>query len=356
MNEEIAYLLNTWYVAALSSEIGPDDLFHRKIADRSILMYRKQDGEPVAMRDRCPHRFLPLSMGKREGDEVVCHYHGLRFDCSGKCIHSPHGNGKIPQAAVVQSFPLVERDGFLWIWLGEPSLADPSAILDCSRLSTNPTNSTFYFYMHNPANYELISDNIMDLSHIDHLHGPLINTEGKLSPLIPQVTEEGDDINIRWDWKADPAMQLLAMHLDDPGGRAEQFFSVKWHAPANMHLQVGAVQNSDDYHSDGVVLYDFHIMTPETAMTTHYFFASTRNYKQDDAEYNQLHKSGLHDAFTMEDKPVIGAQQVEMGTHDLFSLNPVLLTSDAGNIRVRRKLKAMVEAEQRAAEKTSAAK
>lgn len=337
--------MNAWYVAALSTEVDDEILFRRKLLDMSILLYRKQDGEPVAMRDRCAHRFLPLSMGKREGDIVVCRYHGLKYDYNGKCVYSPHGDGKIPKATVVQSFPVVERDGFLWIWLGDPEKADPSKILDCSMLSKCPKDAVFYFMLHTDANYELMTDNIMDLSHIDHLHGPLINTNGKLSPLFPQVTEEGDDINIRWDWKADPAMQLLAVHLKEPEGKAEQFFSVKWHAPSNMHLQVGAVQGSDDYHKDGVVLYDYHIMTPETARSTHYFFGSARNYKQDDGEYNEMHKEGLQAAFATEDKPVIDLQQEEIEATDLFSLNPVLLSSDAGNVRVRRKLKVLIEKE-----------
>ena len=345
MTGEIRYLMNAWYVAALSTEVDDEILFRRKILDISILLYRKHNGEPVAMRDRCAHRFLPLSMGKREGDIVVCHYHGLKYDYTGKCVHSPHGDGRIPKAAVVQSFPVVERDGFLWIWLGDTEKADPSKILDCSMLSKSPKDAVFYFAIRNNANYELMTDNIMDLTHIDHLHGPLINTNGKLSPLIPEVTEERDDINIRWDWKAHPAMQLLAVHLEEPEGKADQFFSVKWHAPSNMHLQVGAVQGSDDYHKDGVVLYDHHIMTPETAKSTHYFFGSARNYKQYDAEYNEMHKEGLRTAFATEDKPVIDLQQEEIETTDLFSLNPVLLSSDAGNVRVRRKLKALIEEE-----------
>ena len=345
MTEKIQYLMNAWYVAALSSEIDDEVLFRRKILDRSILIYRKRNGEPVAMHDRCPHRFLPLSMGKRDGDDVVCHYHGLKFDCTGKCIHSPHGSGNIPATAVVKSFPIVERDGFLWLWPGDPDKADPNKILDCSKLSNSPKDAVFYFVLKNEANYELISDNIMDLTHIDHLHGPLINTGGYLSPLKPEVSENGDDIHIRWDWEPDKAFALLANNLKEPAAPAKQFFSVQWRAPSYMHLQVGAVQGGDDYHNDGVVLYDFHLMTPETARSTHYFFGSARNYKQHDAEYNKMHQEGLKAAFATEDKPVIDLQQEEIDTPDLFALGPVILSSDVGNVRVRRKLKAMIDAE-----------
>jgi phenylpropionate dioxygenase-like ring-hydroxylating dioxygenase large terminal subunit len=77
---ETPYLMNAWYAAALSRDVDATELFHRKILDTAVLIYRKADGTPVAMVDRCPHRFAPLHLGKREGDEIVCIYHALKFD------------------------------------------------------------------------------------------------------------------------------------------------------------------------------------------------------------------------------------------------------------------------------------
>src|SRR3546814_17286100 len=91
----MAFIKNAWYVAALATEVGPQDLFHRKLLGDSVLLYRKQDGQAVAMRDRCPHRFATLHLGKRDGDQVVCGYHALKFACTGKCTHKPHRDGKI---------------------------------------------------------------------------------------------------------------------------------------------------------------------------------------------------------------------------------------------------------------------
>lgn len=344
MNNNNRFLKNVWYVAALSTEVD-DNLFRRKILGTSVLIYRKQNGEPVALRDRCPHRFAPLSMGKKVGDDVVCHYHGLRFDCSGTCVSNPHGTGAIPRGAAVQSFPLQERDGFLWIWMGDAVRANPDDIPDYSEYSKRGDNACCFAYMLNQVNYELLTDNIMDLTHIDHVHGPLINTRGKLSEQIPKLEESEQQVIIRWDWLADPAMLLLASHLDAPEEPANQFFKVTWNAPACMLLEVGAVQNGDDYFNDGVLLYDAHIMTPETETSTHYFFASTRNYKMDDAEYNHMHIQGMTQAFVEEDKPVLEAQQDEMGTTDLWSLQPIFLSSDAGNLTVRRKLAALIAQE-----------
>lgn len=344
---QVQYLENAWYVAALTDEVTAAGLFRRVLLERSVMIYRKLDGTPVAMDDRCPHRFLPLSAGTRIGDEIQCHYHGLRFNSEGLCVHNPHGDGKIPSAAQVRDYPVVERDGFIWIWMGDKQKADDDLIMDCSLLTKNPSTSVLYNYMHNDANYELLTDNIMDLSHIDYIHGPLINTSGQLSPLKPNVKEINNDIHVQWDWIANPVMQLFAPNLEDPEKPVKQFFSVKWHAPSNMHLQVGALEKGEDYHQDGLVFYDFHIMTPETKNSTHYFHGSTRNYMQNDKIFNEMHKSGIRHAFVTEDKPVLDLQQDEMKTHDLFALNPVLLTSDAGNIRVRRKLQSLIEAEKR---------
>jgi vanillate O-demethylase monooxygenase subunit len=342
--EKPRFLANTWYVAALATEVDATALFHRKILGTSVLIYRKQDGVAVALHDRCPHRFAPLHLGKRIDDDVLCPYHALRFDCSGQCVHSPHGNGLIPRAASVRQFPLVERDGFLWIWMGDAAAADPSLIIDCSRLTRNPPAAVAHAYMYMKANYEVVVDNIMDLSHIDHVHGPLINTAGKLSPLIPAVSEDERAITIRWEWQQHPAMLLLAPFLPQPDEQAEQYFEVKWHAPSNMSLEVGAVQGSRKY-DQGLVIYDWHLMTPETATTTHYYFGSTRNYKMDDAPYNDAKLAGMIEAFSTEDKPLIAAVQEEMDTTDLWALKPVLLSCDAGAVRARRRLKALMDAE-----------
>ena len=118
------FLRNHWYVAASGSEIGRKP-FRRIIMNEPVVFYRTEDGTPVALEDRCPHRRLPLSMGKLVGDDVLqCHYHGLRFDRTGACVRVP-GQDMIPQTARVKTYPVVERYKWLWIWMGDPALADP---------------------------------------------------------------------------------------------------------------------------------------------------------------------------------------------------------------------------------------
>lgn len=345
----MAFLRNAWYVAALASEVGPVELFHRKILNTSVLIYRKQNGEAVAMRDRCPHRFAPLSMGKRDGDDVICHYHALRFDCTGKCTHNPHGNGHIPKAAQVETYPLVEKYGFLWIWMGEQA-ADLDLLPDYSPLDNGPPSGIGYTHMHMKANYQLIIDNVMDLSHIDHVHGDAISTRGQLSPIVPDVKETDRSVFARWDWKQTPPIFVLSHFLPKPNEEARHFFTVEWMPPANIQLSVGGAQGDTPFE-EGVGAYDLHTTTPETETTTHYFFATRRNHLVDDEDFNQMKLKAMRDAFELEDGPIIRAVEGEMEGQEFFDLNPVLMSNDIASVKVRRVLARLMEAERQQAQK-----
>ncbi len=343
-----SYLWNAWYVGALASEVGPEELFPRTLLDTSILFYRKQDGTAVAIHDRCPHRFAPLHLGTRNGDQVVCKYHGLQFDCSGQCTHSPHGNGNIPKAAVVKSFPVIERYGFLWIWMGEKE-ADESLLPDFGYLDNGPDTALAHTYLHVNCHYELISDNVMDLSHVDHLHGEILSTKGTLSPLMAKVRETERAVNARWVWKQTPASLLFSPHMPDPAGETHLFFDITWTPPANIQLSVGATQTKTDAPltlENTVGQYDLHTVTPESLDTTHYFFATRRNHLLDDAAHNEHMIQILHDTFQNEDGAMLEAVHAEMRTSDFFALNPVLMSNDVAPVKVRRLLKRLKIEEQ----------
>ena len=340
------YPFNAWYVAALATEVEGEALFSRRLLDTPVMIYRRKDGTPVAMRDRCPHRFLPLSMGKRDGDDVVCLYHGLKFDCSGQCSHNPHGNQHIPAAAKVQTFPLVERYGFLWIWMGDRELANPDQIPDFGPLVDGHPNGVGYTYMYRECHFELINDNVMDLTHIDHLHGEIITTRGKLTPQTPTLSETDNTVSARWEWQQTPALLILNQFLPEPMAEARHFIHITWTAPANIQLSVGATQNDGALDLRNCVgQYDLHTSTPESPDSTHYFFATRRNHLEDDGEFNAMKIQAMHDAFVAEDGPVVDAVHKEMGTSDLFSLSPVLLPSDVAPVKVRRRLAAIVAKE-----------
>lgn len=338
------FLMKAWYAAALSSEVNATDLFHRKLLGKSVMIYRLADGTAVAMHDRCPHRFAPLSMGKRDGDEVACPYHALKFNAQGMCTHNPHGRGHLPKGQVVDTFPIIEKYGFLWIWMDE-SDADPSLLPDYGPLDAGDPNAVAHTYMNLPVNYELIIDNVMDLSHIDHVHGEIISTRGKLSPQIPKVRETERTISARWEWAQQPAMLIFANFLPEPDAEARHYFDITWNAPANIQLSVAATQEAGDGFDNDVGQYDLHTCTPADELETHYFFATRRNHVEDDAEYNVQKIAAMHAAFEDEDGPLVKAVQEEMGDADFFSLNPVLMSNDVAPVKVRRLLASMIKDE-----------
>lgn len=339
------FLKKAWYAAALSTEVDATELFHRKILGKSVMIYRLQDGTPVAMHDRCPHRFAPLSMGKRCGDEVSCPYHALRFNSDGECTHNPHGKGHIPKAAQVDTFPLVEKYGFLWIWMADAE-ADHSLLPDYARLDDGPDTGVAWTYMNLPVNYELIIDNVMDLSHIDHVHGEIITTRGQLSPKVPQIRETPNTVSARWEWSQTPAMMIFAPFMPEPEAEARQYFDITWYAPASIQLTVAATQEDGEGFDKALDQYDLHTCTPADENETHYFFATRRNHVEEDGEYNQGKIAAMHAAFEDEDGPLVKAVQAEMGDAEFFSLNPVLMSNDVAPVKVRKLLDRMIAEEQ----------
>ena len=170
----MSYLRNSWYVAAWSKDIAAD-IVVRTIIEQPVVMYRKSDGAIVALEDRCAHRQVPLSRGRIVGDLIECGYHGLQFDASGACVRIP-AQDTIPTRACVKSYPVVERHGWVWLWMGEAARATPATVPDFHRLddpafaATGDTNEI-------AANYELVNDNLLDLSHVGYVHGSTIGND-----------------------------------------------------------------------------------------------------------------------------------------------------------------------------------
>lgn len=334
----MAYLTNAWYVAAWSREIVAE-LMPRTLLDRPLVFFRDQEGRVRALSDRCPHRFAPLHLGTLCNDRIACRYHGLQFDAGGACVFNPHGDGAIPKAAVVPTYPVVERYGLVWVWMGDAAQADAARIPDFGFLD-DPTLTTNSGYIHGRGHYELYADNIMDLGHAEFLHeglGAPAFTQGKR-----EIFQQGHTV---WSNVASLNDYLSPLHAHIKqleGRRLDWWVDVRWDPPAAMELtlyvdEVGGSRETAKWLDHGC-----HIMTPETETTTHYFWASSRNYRVDDTALTDAIQAGLEAAFENEDKPMLAAQQTMMGNAEFWSLNPVLLAGDAGGVRARRVLARLI--------------
>lgn len=335
------FIRDAWYMAAWSHEVG-EALFTRRLLGEPMLLFRKADGTVAAMVDRCPHRFAPLSMGARDGDKVVCPYHGLTFDPAGACVRNPFSD-TLPKGAQVPSFATAERDGIVWFWAGRTEDADESLIADFSMLFVEGHGAPITGVMPMNANFEYGTDNLMDLSHIEFVHKGSFAGRGVIFAGEHSVREEGTTLHSDW-WMPDVGAPPHTYGIYDPQMRCDHWLEMRWNAPASMYLEVGACPHGEG-RADGVIAHQAHILTPETADTTHYFWATTRSAppsEQGDAMLFRL----MNQAFVEEDKPIIEAAYANMNGADFWDRKPAFLGIDSGGTRARRLLQKLKQKEE----------
>ena len=341
--------LNAWYVAAWDHEVTRNPMA-RRILDRPLALYRTEDGVPVALADACWHRLAPLSLGKVVGkDGIQCPYHGIIYNSAGRCISMP-AQETINPSATVPSFPCVARYRFIWVWLGDASLADPDLIPDMHQMD-DPEWAGDGRLIHAECNYQLIVDNLMDLTHEEFVHGSSIG-QAELSEASFITTHDEKTVTVtRWMTGIKPP-PFWSKNIKDkyPGydGEVDRWQIIHFQAPSTVCIDVGVAKAGtgapEGDRSQGVNGYVMNTMTPETATTTHYFWSFQRNYRQE----SQLITTQLRDGVTRvfgEDEVMLKAQQEAINAnpdYEFYNLN-----IDAGGMWVRRILEKALVAEGR---------
>ncbi|MEO9463012.1 MAG: aromatic ring-hydroxylating dioxygenase subunit alpha [Marinomonas sp.] len=348
----MTFLKNVWYCAGFSHELDDGALLGRKLVGEHVLLYRKEAGEAVAMSDICPHRFAPLSEGRRFGDNISCPYHGLEFASDGQCVRNPNGDKgtktdlKPPKVAKLKSYPLEEHWGILFIWMGDPAKADPKLIPDFSMTEQREGVKTVCGHHLTPAHYELVTDNLLDRTHVQFLH-PLLDLGFEFPENFDRKYSTEQKGNVIWDYHCElnsPKLPLLNLLWPDAPDIVENYFDVRWEAPGHMLLDAGVVEMDTDRkvgsHTPGA-----NMLTPADENSTHYFWNNCRDQNIESEEASEGLRKGIAHTFANEDGRMVGLVAENMDTNDLLSMKPLLLPSDEAAVRARRIIASLLKAE-----------
>ena len=338
------FLRNCWYAAAWPHEVGRTPLA-RTFLDEPVVLYRAEDGAPVALEDRCCHRSLPLSLGRLTGDGIECGYHGLVFAGDGECVRIP-GQSTIPPDARITAYPVIERLGWVWIWMGDPALADADLLpdwwwMDHSEWKVVRGDPPF----HVKCNYLLINDNLLDLTHVTFVHGTSIGTTAVAE--APIRTERGEDRVHMTRWILDSPPPPMYRTLGGFTGNVDRWQIVESVVPGYTDVFAGcAVAGTgapDGDRSQGIEFHNANAVTPETATTTHYFYAHARKFALDDAAVDEAYRRDFRTVF-LEDIVVFDAQQASL---DREPDRPwVDITVDGPGLAIRRMVDERIALEQ----------
>lgn len=277
------YPLNCWWVAAFADEVGRVPL-SRWLLDTPVVLYRTEAGEVVALEDRCPHRQAPLSAGKLDGDTIECAYHGFRFGANGRCVRVPSMSS--PPPIRVETYPVREIGPLVWIYLGDQSVLDEVPPPPVIGWMTDPVFTIRKGVMPIAANYLLLKENVLDLTHLGYVHADSFGITDWVNP--PQVTTEGDTVSYRQEFIRSPLAPGYAMSLGlEPG--------TPWNRTGFGKLL------SPGSHESGTVFYDpdnpevpngstlfAHLTTPIDRENMHYFYVVGRDYAREEAAMDFL--------------------------------------------------------------------
>ena len=338
------FIRNSWYAAGWSDEYD-HSLYARKILGDDVVIYRTIEGKPVALEDACPHRKLPLSKGNLKADRVECGYHGLTFDCSGVCVAAPTQQETIPRRAKVHSYPVEDRYGMLWIWMGDPHKANTDEIYHIENYDNPAWGKTQCGAMDIACNYLYITDNLLDPSHVAWVHVSSFAGAGtEDQPLEIEVQENGVLVS-RWmnDRPAPPYYaNLLAF---DGNCDRKQHYECQLPAIAinkSIFTPVGTGGNDNSLDERAFVNISYNFMTPVDECNSRYFWFQHRNTAPDDQAISEKMFAGATMAFE-EDREILIHVQKGMDNMKTPNLN---LKLDLGAARFRTMVDKKIAAEQ----------
>jgi vanillate O-demethylase monooxygenase subunit len=342
------FIRNAWYIAAWGDELT-DKPLARRILNEPVVLFRDKSGRAAAIADRCCHRGTPLSLGEVVEQGLQCGYHGLVFDGAGKCVHIP-GQDKVPDRAFVPAYPIVERDAFIWIWMGEAAKGDPARIVDVSYHNDTEHWPHKHAVLPIKGSYLLMVDNLMDLTHLGYVHRRTVggNPSQHVDAKMETARTQGGVRFTRWMLNSPPPPTYVVAYGFK--GTVDRWQEFDWVAPSSVLQWTGAKdagQGAYEGNRDGGFQFRiFHGLTPETETSCNYYWAAANGFKPGDAKATDDFVEALRVTFD-EDKDIVEEQQrrlVEFGEDWLVNI-----VSDGTRVQMRRVLDDMIANEHRLA-------
>ncbi|MFM2036058.1 MAG: Toluene-4-sulfonate monooxygenase system iron-sulfur subunit TsaM1 [Pseudomonadota bacterium] len=335
------FLLNTWYVACSVQELSErlDRPLGRTICGHRMAFFRGLEGKVAAVEDFCPHRGAPLSLGKVCDGKLVCGYHGLEMGCDGRTVHMP--GQRVRGFPPVSSFPVVERYGFVWVWPGASDRAD-EALLPAFEFFDHPDWAYGGGLYHVKADYRLMIDNLMDLTHETYVHAGSIG-QPEIDETPCQTTVEGDKVITQRHMQGiqAPPFWQMAMKANglDPQAKVDRWQICRFSPPSHIMIDVGVALagqggfDAPDSCKASSVVVDF--ITPESDSSMWYFWGMARKFKPHDEQITENIRQGQGRIFS-EDLEILERQQANLNLWPDRKL--LMLNIDAGGVQSRRVL------------------
>ncbi|HVV93316.1 MAG TPA: aromatic ring-hydroxylating dioxygenase subunit alpha [Hyphomicrobiales bacterium] len=311
---EASFLRDQWYVAATSAEIAAKPLA-RTICNENLVLFRRADGRIAVLEDRCPHRQAPLSLGEVVGDDIQCGYHGVRFRGDGACTLIPSQTDlPIPRNFSVRAYAAEEIHGLAFVWIGDAAKADRSLIPDWSA-NTSPDFTTVHGYHYVRANYMLLVDNLLDLTHLTYVHKATLaaGPSGHIWLKDQDVTVEGEAVHTSRTVRGAEPSGLIRATRRFVSGQVDRFQTSDFYPPCFVRVTLGAEAAGEADAMKGPHHVVLNAATPETEATTHYFWSVPRAYALGEEAVSEIFYGVTKAAFD-EDAAMIEAQQRTMAT------------------------------------------
>ncbi len=335
----MSYVRDAWYVAGWSSEFD-DSLKRVVILEQPVVMYRATNGSMAALEDQCPHRLLPLSKGKRIGDDIQCGYHGMTFNCEGRCVRVP-GQDNIPASAFVKSYAVHEKHNIVFVWMGDSRDANTDDIFDLPQFHSDQWHAHQGDALHLKANYLNVAENLVDPAHVSFVHPTTLGNSA--SENVPVHVDTEGEVLVAWRWIRDAPPVGFFQKFGGFEGNVDRWHYYYLHLPCTAVIDFGSADTSrqlpEELRDEGVRIFALHFLTPVNEHYTIDRWMHLRNAAVGDEAASEQMDAMFRVAFN-EDKEILEAidEQEQLAQNR----KPIRLAIDKGPTVYRKRISAMI--------------